>query len=96
MRYTDGVKYLADRAGAYWLLDAIASWQEHPLVKEDQMLRSIQFWKLIVNDDQSASLLCERDEGDFVVGQSISFTDFPLKQITLYVQQGTILLPSEY
>ena len=96
MRYTDGVKYLADRAGAYWLLDAIASWQSHPLVKDDQELRNIQFWKLVVNEDQSASLFCERDKDDVVVGQTIPMTDFPLKQITLYVQQGTILLPSEY
>lgn len=25
--YTDGVKYVADQAGAYWLIDAIASYQ---------------------------------------------------------------------
>ncbi|MCK9598089.1 MAG: hypothetical protein M0R06_03545 [Sphaerochaeta sp.] len=25
--YTDGVKYLADHAGAYWLIDAVASYQ---------------------------------------------------------------------
>jgi len=27
LNYTDGVKHLADRAGAYWLVDAVFSWQ---------------------------------------------------------------------
>ena len=29
---TDGAKYLADEAGAYWLLDAIASHQSAPVI----------------------------------------------------------------
>lgn len=96
IQYTDGVHYLAERGGAYWLIDAIASWQIDPRVNQDTILRQIQFWKLTVNDDQSALLVCERDEGDVAVSQDIPFTDFPLKRITLYLQQGVVLLPSEY
>ena len=96
IRYTDGVKYLADRGEAYWLLDAIASWQSDPRVSEDRMLQQIQFWKLTVNDDGSALLVCERDSDDVAVTQEIPFTDFPLKKIKLYYQQGVLLLPSEY
>jgi len=95
MQYTDGVQYLAERASAYWLLDAIASWQRDPQVKNDPMLQGIQFWKLTISDDQSAVLACERDAEDIAVSQAIAFTDFPLQQITLYVQNNTILLPSE-
>ena len=29
IRYTEGVKYVAEKAGAYWLIEAVASW---PLV----------------------------------------------------------------
>jgi len=60
------------------------------------MLQQIQFWKLTVNEDRSALLICERDRGDLVVSQEISFTDFPLKQITLYFERGVLLLPSEH
>ena len=41
--YTDGVKYVADRGGAYWLIDAIASWQIDPRIRNDEMLQNIQF-----------------------------------------------------
>ena len=96
VQYTDGVRYLAEHAGAYWLIDAIASWQIDPRVHRDPMLQQIQFWKLVVNDDRSALLVCERDEGDIAVSQEIPFTDFPLKQVRLYFQNGVVLLPSEY
>lgn len=96
VQYTDGVYYLAERGGAYWLIDAIASWQGDPRVSRDPMLRQIQFWKLTVNDDRSALLVCERDEGDVAVSQAIPFTDFPLKEVRLYLQNGVVLLPSEY
>ena len=86
VQYTDGVHYI----------DAIASWQIDPRVHRDPMLQQIQFWKLVVNDDRSALLVCERDEGDVAVSQEISFTDFPLKQVRLYFQNGVVLLPSEY
>lgn len=96
IRYTEGVRYLAERGGAYWLLDAIASWQSDPRVSQDRMLQQIQFWKLTVNDDRSALLVCERDEGDIVVTQDIPLTDFPLEKIKLYFQEGVVLLESEY
>ena len=60
--YTDGVKAMADLCGAYWLIDAIASWQ--PRCRKDPMLMEIQFWKLRKNDDGKWTLQAERDEGD--------------------------------
>jgi len=94
--YTDGVLYLAERGGAHWLLDAIASWQLDPRVRDDRILKQIQFWKLTVNPDRSAVLICERDSDDVAVTQEIPFTDFPLKSVTIYCQGGVLLLPSEY
>ena len=44
--YTDGVQYLAEQCGAYWLLDAIASHQ--PQAMKDTMLRDFQSWRLVV------------------------------------------------
>lgn len=79
--YTDGVQHVAEHGEAYWILDLIGSWQGEPQVKHDPMLKDIQFWTLIVNDDSSAEMRCERDEGDVVVRQEISCTDFPLPEI---------------
>ncbi|HWB53519.1 MAG TPA: hypothetical protein VG722_04975, partial [Tepidisphaeraceae bacterium] len=91
--FTDGVKYLAEKAGAYWLIDAIASWQAE--IQEAD--REFELWELIVNPDSSAVLECRRDSGEpAIVSQKIDYTDFPLKSIKLYVQNGVLMLPSEY
>lgn len=95
LTYTDGVQYPAEQGGAYWPLDAIASWQFDPRVQNDRMFQQIQFWKLTVNPDRSAVLVCERDSDDVAVTQEIPFTDFPLQSVTIYCQDG-VLLPSEH
>jgi hypothetical protein len=96
VNYTDGVHYMAEHGGGYWIIDAIAAWQIDPRVSNDPMLQGIQFWSLHVNDDRSAVLICERDTDDVVVSQEITFTDFPLNRLKLYLQDGVVLLPSEY
>lgn len=93
LKYTDGVKFLADRAEAYWLVDLIAMHQPNCLT--DPMLQEIQFWKLKV-ENQSGVLTCERDEGDVYLSEQIPFTNFPLEHITLYLSGGVLYLPSEH
>jgi hypothetical protein len=98
---TDGVAWLAENAGAYWLIDAIASYQ--PQCAKDAALRGIQFWTLKVVD-KSAVLSCERDEGDVAITQEIGRTDFPLDEVKLWVEAGAVgekpcmvcLLPNEH
>jgi len=92
---TDGVTYLADRAQAFWLIDAIASYQT-PTFLKDPTLQKFQAWKLRVNPTRTATLVCERDIDDVVVTQAIPFTDFPLEDITLYLVKRVLMLPSEY
>ena len=91
--YTDGVKYVAETAGAYWLIDEIAFAQRF-----DKLLAAEEFqsWKLTVNADHTATLTCEDGNGGVVFTKAIEFTDFPLEEITLYFINNTILLPSEY
>lgn len=91
--YTEGVRFIAESCEAYWLIEAIASYQH--LFRRDPMLREIQFWTLKKLDD-GWELLCERDSGDVAIRQKIEYSDFPLNQIKLYVCNHTILLPSEY
>jgi len=92
LKITDGVKYLCDKAGAYWLLDIIASYQ--PQCQRDPMLRDFQLWTLKVND-REGRVICERDTDDIAISQDIPYTDFPLDSIKLYCTNGVILLPSE-
>ncbi len=91
--YTDGIKYMATKAGAYWLIDEIAFMQQHPGVKN----QSFQVWKLKVNLEKSTALLiCEDGNYNRVFEKKISFTDFPLDEITIWLTENVMLLPSEY
>jgi hypothetical protein len=95
-RYTDGVKYLAEEAAAYWLIDAIFSHQINPLILQREDLQEFQLWTLIVHDDQSAHLNVSEGNGTLLTVQALEFTDFPLPKITLYFQNRVLFLPSEY
>jgi hypothetical protein len=90
--YTDGIKYLAERAGAYWLVDEIALGQTLPTLKAE----GFQVWKLQVADNDSAVLICEDGNDTEVYRKDIPFTDFPLPEIMIFYTDNVILLPSEY
>ena len=94
--YTDGVSYLAEDGQAYWLIDAIFSWQTDKRIKNDRMLQEFQLWQLKVEENRSAILTCSRDEDDVVISQNIPFTDFSLPEIELYLVEKVLMLPSEY
>jgi hypothetical protein len=92
-RYTDGVKFVADSAGAYWLIDEIAINQTRPKVRSE----AFQVWILEVNlEKRKATLRCEDGNDNVVFTKRIGFTDFPLAEIKFYYTDNTILLPSEY
>ena len=104
--YTDGIKYLAENAQCFWLIDAIASHQ--PTAKKNPRLKEFQLWFLHVGTGHefikpkagnAAVLTCWEDtpkaESKPVIIQQIPFTDFPLKEIKLYLQEKILLLPDE-
>ncbi len=89
--YTDGIKFLADKLGCYWLIDLVGSYQ--------QRLRNIgfQLWKIEVNEDNSAVVTCKEDTGrPDLVRQELPYTDFKIKELELYCINGVLLLKSEY
>ena len=101
LHFTDGVKYLADRAGAYWLIDAVMSWQAEKKVKHVPF----QLWTLKVlrselgknKNEPMAILEMNEDTGEPIIArQKIEYTDFPMGEIKLYLIDGVLLLPSEY
>jgi hypothetical protein len=91
--FTDGAKYVADQAGAYWLLDEIAIIQPHD---KRVAAEEFQVWKLAVNADQTGVLTCDDGNGRVIFSKEIEYTDFPPEGITLYFTNNTILLPREY
>jgi hypothetical protein len=107
--HTDGVQALAEKAQAFWLIDAICSHQSKALrhQKDGHLLREFQLWKLTVQPDRTARLECYTDSNveKPSIRQNIPFTDFPLSEIKLYVECGEdpesgryycLLLPSEH
>lgn len=92
--YTEGVKYLAERGSAFWLLDKIATLQMLPKIRAEHF----QAWKLVVGET-GASLTCGDGNGNVVYSEAIEYTDFPLPWIDLWAVMGehrTVMLPSEY
>lgn len=103
--YTPGVRHLAERAGAYWLIDLIASYvgscEMAPALAKDERLTTLQFWRLDVADDGTAVASCRADSGvEPAVTQRIPFTDFPLDHIDIWAGfdgvHWTLFLPSEH
>src|SRR5205085_9108932 len=88
--YTDGVAFLAENAGAYWLLDHIAAMQKR--ARRDRGLREFQAWKLKVSDKRGV-IVCLRDKDDEAFRDELPFTDFPLPHITIYRQACAVYLP---
>ena len=94
--YTDGVKYLAEKAEAYWLIDKILITTKHIPKLQLQEYQEFTSWKLIVNDDRTATLIAEDGNGHKIYSEKINYTDFPLKEINLWFENGTLILPSEH
>ena len=95
--YTDGVKHVADKAGAHWLIDAIGSYQPSSKLRRNQRLQEFQLWELKVDPEAKTGVLTLREDDDVkpTVTQKIEYTDFPLASIKLYLENGLLLLPSE-
>lgn len=99
--HTDGVQYLAEKAGAFWLLDAIVS----HMPKRKLRREPFQVWTL-KKAKLAESWTLKATDGDkgagpvTLVTQRIPYSDFPLEEIKLYVEWGgsnywVIMLPSE-
>lgn len=94
MVLTDGAKYVAERASAYWLMDAIASYlpkYQRGGFAVAKFVKRKKDWLLTIDYGNGGKPLAR---------QIIQYTDFPLDEITLYVAPGdgvwVIMLPSEY
>jgi len=91
---TDGAKYLAEHAQAYWLMDAIASYLPALINREHFVAAS-----LAVKNQSGALLLTDGNYRELAF-QRIPYTDFPMRDITLFAcwagDYWVLMLTSEY
>jgi len=91
---TEGCKFIRDESKAYWLFDAILSYQASRELKNV----NFQVWELKqLRKDLTWQLTCREDTGKKpLITQSIEYSDFPLDYIKIWVIDKVALLPSEY
>lgn len=91
---TDGAYYLAEHAGAFWLMTLFAS---HLLELSRDEWFAVFKMKLT---GMAATVRIEDGNDNLLATQEIEFTDFPLPSIALYGcsdgEQWVLMLPSEY
>ena len=91
---TDGVKYLAESAACFWVIDAAIS---HLLE-----IGTCDWFVLVRTEvsGSSAVIIYEDGNGSEHARQEIAYTDLPLSSVRLYAvwdsERWVIMLPSEY
>jgi hypothetical protein len=73
MMLTEGIKYVAEKGHAWWLLDLITSYQFQPLVYREKFQR----WVLKKHSDDTWTINCTDGNGKALATQHIPYSDFP-------------------
>ena len=101
LKYTDGVKAHAELAQAFWLIDAIASWQ--PQVKTNRHKHNDWIvWFLDVKlkrhtKERYAVLTARADENEEpFITQKIEFTDHPVGKWEFWQEGDVVIIPEEH
>ncbi len=89
--FTDGVKFLANNANCYWLIDYIFSNQILPEIKD----AGFQVWKISVSENK-ATVTMDDGNGNILKEFKIPYTDFPLSEFKLLFTNNVLLLITEY
>ena len=95
MALTEGCKYVADEAEAYWLFDLILSYQYTTKVRNEPF----QVWqlkKIADNKKNYWEIVCTDGNDNKLAKQIIEYSDFPLESFTVWYIEGVALLPTEY
>ena len=95
---TDGVKFLADSAGCYWLLDMV--WSYLPVLRKS---RDTFFVVRYAGTTGASGLFAITDDipaHQTYAAQAVEYSDFPLDEIVLYLsateEEFVLMLRSEY
>jgi hypothetical protein len=88
MKYTEGIRFLS-RNGAGWLVDKLCILGIQFGKREEFMVATLKV------TDSKALLVLDDGNDNVLHSEEIDYTDFPLPEITAYIEYGTIMLPSE-
>lgn len=106
---TDGMLFLAQTCGAFWLLDLVASHQ--PEIRAQARGTDFQVWRIMADPDNASGCVVDAwtdtpespadDAGPasiLLAEQRVEFTDFPreLMPFEFWVKGGVCLLKEEY
>ena len=104
--YSEGVNYLAEKAEAHWLIDAIASYVNSPewqrAIKKNEDLLYMSFWYITVKDNEAVLEWKLDSDEPAIITQKWEYSDFPLEAQIIYMgcdgpdTEIKIYLPSEY
>jgi hypothetical protein len=92
IKYTEGVQFISAN-GAGWLVDAILS---HGIFTPKVTCEPFILATLKVNVKTKAAVLTfENGNGKKVAQQKFDWTDFPLEEISFYLEDRVLMLPME-
>ena len=92
LRLTDGCDFVRRECNAFWLFDAIVSYQNTREVKQNYY----QVWRLKKQKNGTWLLSCEDGHFNVILKQLIEYSDFPLRKFTVWIVNGVAILPGEY
>lgn len=106
LEYTDGMKFVAETCGAYWLLIMVDSLQPEVLkVLQEKKLRNFQVWVLknkLLTSEGAVEWVLEAwsdlpGDSELLTRQTFEFSDFPMELLPFefWVEYGTAMLKQE-
>ena len=91
---TDGIDFLRNACGCYWLIDIVESVQHLKGTKKNS---EFLIWQIEVKTDKSFRVTAKTDTNQPILyEQKGNYTDFPLSGFTFYQINNVLLLQSEY
>lgn len=97
---TDGVKFLADTAGAYWLLDMVWSYLPRLRKTDDTFFVVVLTKEGVRNPGAIFSIQDDIPPNQTYATQAVEYSDFPLDEIVMYLSHAgsdfVLMLRSEY
>lgn len=91
-RYTEGVRYLALNADAFWFITDVFAHQFIAPFKDE----SFQVWKIKVAENHTAIITVEDGNKKVLKTINLDYTDFPIEEFSLWFVDNVLILPSEY
>lgn len=90
--YTDGVKYFAENAGAYWLLQEINS-----LYIKLLKINKTEFLDIkVFSKENKADIIIDDGNDNILIKKHIGFTDLPEGEWKFFLYDNVLMLPGEY